>query len=226
MRKNAIKAIVIDNTILIEEWARLGYEAQEIAKDLGIARVTLRKHDGGAYKRGHAAYKADCIAEIDMKKVEQLTKERYNITEVMNELDVQLSEKVFGIVARKALDSGRAARPAKFGVVEQVPVHQPRFVPYNGKPCPNGHRARRIINMGGYCAECHRLRNTVGKKLQDFIGQPRKRGATYKSTPCPTCRATERYESTNRCVNCTRHYAFNYSRMIGLGTLIATRKTK
>ena len=53
-----------------------------------------------------------------------------------------------------------------------------------------------------------------------------KRGATYKSSKCAVCCTSEYYVSTDRCVNCTRHYAFNYSRKIGFGTLISKRKIK
>ena len=211
----------------IEEWARLGYDSVEIAKDLETSTKTLRKYYGELIDECNAAYKEECIAEIDMELVEEFTKERWSVEAVMDKLDVNLNSTEFRAVANDAILRGRAARPATINVVEQVPVHQPRFVPYNGKPCaPKGHRARRIINMRGQCAECHRLNNTKSKKLQDYIGQPRKRGATYKSKICLRCHTSERYVSTDRCVNCTRHHAFNYSRKIGLGTMIAKRKTK
>ena len=215
------------DTRLVEEWARLGYDSNEIAIDLGISPNTLLKYDGGAYHRGKAAYKADCIAEVNLKMVESLYRKRHSISDIMDKLCVELSYDEFIEVAKEALAWGKASRPATIAVVKQIPVHQPRFVPYNGKPCaPMGHRARRIINMGGQCAECHRLNNTKSKKLQDFIGQPRKRGATYKSKMCLKCHTSECYESTGKCVNCTRHYAFNYSRKIGLGTFVAKRKQK
>lgn len=210
----------------IKERAKLGYNSVKIAKDLKINVDTLRKYYANIVDEGNAEYKADCIAEIDMTLVEELTKERYNVDAVMSELGVNLSKTEFSIVANDAILKGRTARPATIAIVEQVPVHQPRFVPYNGKPCANGHRARRIINLRNMCAECHRLNKTKSKKLYDFIGQPRKRDATYKGNKCALCHTFDRYESTNRCVNCTRHHAFNYSRKIGFGTLITKRKTK
>lgn len=226
-KKRGLKRKIFFDLKLVEEWARLGYNRQEIADDLGIGIKSLDEHNDGAYARGKAAYEADCIAAVDMKLVERLYRKRHSVDDIMTKLGIEFSNTKFREIAKDALAWGKASRPAMIEVVEQVPVHQPRFVPYNGKPCaPMGHKARRIINMGGACAECHRLNNTKSKKLQDYIGQPRKRGATYKSSECPACHTSERYESTDRCVNCTRHYAFNYSRKIGLGTFVAKRKTK
>jgi hypothetical protein len=217
-QRGRTRSVFLDEA-LIFEWAKLGYNSSEIAKDLGVAAVTLREYYSEVIAAGNAAR----IAEIDLELVEELTRERYTIDEVFNEITANVNKEEFLRAAAAALQAGRDSRPPTIDIVIPVTVHQPRFAPYNGTPCNHGHRARRIINSAYRCAECERL-TTKSKKLQNYIGQPRKSDATYKSdTKCRCCHTHDRYVSTDKCVNCVRYYANNYSRKIGSGVQIAKR---